>query len=265
MAFTRLEKDMNIIQKLEDEPNDVGGLTSAQLKAKFDEGNNAMKEWINEVFIPEAEEALHEAWVESLPNHAVRHAADAVDPITPGMIGAVSKAGDIMAGALTVWSGWPCFRSHDTVSGRKADFYMTGNGANIMARNLMDDANTYRTLLVASPDLQNRNNALQLFEAANGQGNTFPVFHAGNKPSASYTGNGSTSLRAIGVGGIGDTLVIRSEEGVLCFVNAYGCYLISDGSVSFTEDAKFAGGMLTMETKAVGLNTGGITYNYRVL
>lgn len=47
-----LDGDLNIIQKLDDEPNDVGGLTSAELKAKFDEGGNIIKKYINETLIP---------------------------------------------------------------------------------------------------------------------------------------------------------------------------------------------------------------------
>lgn len=46
-------KDMNIIAKLDDEPNTVGGLTAAQLKGKFDEGGVAIKEYINTVLLPE--------------------------------------------------------------------------------------------------------------------------------------------------------------------------------------------------------------------
>lgn len=45
--------DLDIIQKLDDEPNDVGGLTSAELKAKFDAGPNAVKKYINEKLIPD--------------------------------------------------------------------------------------------------------------------------------------------------------------------------------------------------------------------
>ena len=56
MALTKLAADMAIIQKLEDEPNDTGGLSAAELKAKFDEGGEAVKEWINETLIPELEE-----------------------------------------------------------------------------------------------------------------------------------------------------------------------------------------------------------------
>lgn len=48
-----LTKDLNIIQKLDDEPNDVGGLTAAELKAKFDEAGNLIQEYINETLIPQ--------------------------------------------------------------------------------------------------------------------------------------------------------------------------------------------------------------------
>ena len=58
-----LDGDLNIIQKLDDEPNDVGGLTSAELKAKFDESGNIVKKYINETLIPAvlAEDATEES------------------------------------------------------------------------------------------------------------------------------------------------------------------------------------------------------------
>lgn len=53
LQITYMDGDLNIIQKLDDEPNDVGGLTAAQLKAKFDEGPNIIKDFINDSLIPE--------------------------------------------------------------------------------------------------------------------------------------------------------------------------------------------------------------------
>lgn len=55
MPFTRLTEDLNIISKLADEPNDVGGLTAAELKAEFDKAGNAVKDWINTVLLPSLE------------------------------------------------------------------------------------------------------------------------------------------------------------------------------------------------------------------
>lgn len=56
MALSKFEKDMGIISALDDEPNDVGGLTAAELKAKFDEGGQALKEFINETLTKEVDE-----------------------------------------------------------------------------------------------------------------------------------------------------------------------------------------------------------------
>lgn len=52
MALSKFTKDMAIIRGLDDEPNDVGGLTAAQLKAKFDEGGEALKQYLNETLLP---------------------------------------------------------------------------------------------------------------------------------------------------------------------------------------------------------------------
>lgn len=53
MAFTGLTDDLNIIQALDDEPNDVGGLTAQELKAKFDTASNLIKTYINSVLLAE--------------------------------------------------------------------------------------------------------------------------------------------------------------------------------------------------------------------
>ncbi len=55
MAITELTDDLNIVAALDDEPNDTGGLTSAQLKAKFDEAGNTIKTYINDDLIPGVE------------------------------------------------------------------------------------------------------------------------------------------------------------------------------------------------------------------
>lgn len=63
LEITYMDGDLNIIQALDDEPNDVGGLTSAELKAKFDEAGNTIKTYINGTLIPEilTEEATEAA------------------------------------------------------------------------------------------------------------------------------------------------------------------------------------------------------------
>lgn len=56
MAFTQFDKDMNIVSKLADAPNVDDGLTPDQLKAKFDEGGKAVKEYINGTLLREVAE-----------------------------------------------------------------------------------------------------------------------------------------------------------------------------------------------------------------
>jgi hypothetical protein len=54
MAFTQFTNDMDIIAKLSDSPNVDDGYSAAQLKAKFDEGGKAIKDYINNVLLVEA-------------------------------------------------------------------------------------------------------------------------------------------------------------------------------------------------------------------
>lgn len=51
MAITQLTDDLDIIAKLDDEPNDVTGLNPDVAKAKFDEAGNIIKDYINDVLI----------------------------------------------------------------------------------------------------------------------------------------------------------------------------------------------------------------------
>ena len=57
MALQKLTKDMQIIAKLDDEPNDVGGLTADELKAKFDEAGEIIKSYLNDVLLKQLEAA----------------------------------------------------------------------------------------------------------------------------------------------------------------------------------------------------------------
>jgi hypothetical protein len=52
MPIPTFTTNMQIIQALADLPNATGGLTAAQLKAKFDEGGEALKLYVNNTLIP---------------------------------------------------------------------------------------------------------------------------------------------------------------------------------------------------------------------
>ena len=70
MSIQKFDKNMNIVAALDDEPNDVGGLTSAELKAKFDEGGMALKTFLNDVLIPSLEQLGVETAVQLPKNSA---------------------------------------------------------------------------------------------------------------------------------------------------------------------------------------------------
>lgn len=52
MRIPKLIEDLNIVQKLSDLPNSSDGLSADELKAKFDEGANLIKNWLNDTLIP---------------------------------------------------------------------------------------------------------------------------------------------------------------------------------------------------------------------
>lgn len=61
MTIANMSTNLNIIAALADKPNATDGLTAAQLKAKFDEGPNALKSYINNTMVP----AINAAWTDS--------------------------------------------------------------------------------------------------------------------------------------------------------------------------------------------------------
>lgn len=51
-SLQKFEADLNIIQKLGDEPNTDNNLNAAELKEKFDEAANIIQRYINETLVP---------------------------------------------------------------------------------------------------------------------------------------------------------------------------------------------------------------------
>lgn len=60
MKLTTLDEDLRIHQKLDDEPNDVGGLSARELKEKFDQAGLAIQDYLNKIHLPEEERAAAE-------------------------------------------------------------------------------------------------------------------------------------------------------------------------------------------------------------
>lgn len=91
MALTPFEEDVEVIIDLSDLPNDDDGLSADELKAKFDFGSVAIKEYINSILLPEIEAI-------------VAAAASGISPIS-GLSGVSIVDGSIPASKLKTTSG----------------------------------------------------------------------------------------------------------------------------------------------------------------
>lgn len=60
LVIPGIDTDMDIIQKLDDEPNDVGGLTAQELKEEFDKAGNIVKDYINDTLLPAISDTVAE-------------------------------------------------------------------------------------------------------------------------------------------------------------------------------------------------------------
>lgn len=107
---------------------------------------------------------------------------------------------------------------------------------------------------------------LELYDSVNNK--NYNILGEHNKPSGTYTGNGSSTERTIDIGGIGNTLVITSDYGV-AIVTKYGAIVKTASGNSVTglaESAvKFADGVLTIKSSSSYVNGSGYTYSYQVL
>jgi len=101
-----------------------------------------------------------------------------------------------------------------------------------------------------------------------GGGTWNEALHTGNKPTGTYTGNGSDTERTINTGGTGSMVAIYSESGgIMSLVTAGGAITSSAASLLAIskDEAKFVNGVLTLKTTVGRLNGDGITYTYQVL
>lgn len=70
MALTKLVVNVNNIQALSDKPNEIDGLTSAELKARFDKAGSDIKTYVNEVLTEEVDSKFASV-IASIPTNYV--------------------------------------------------------------------------------------------------------------------------------------------------------------------------------------------------
>ena len=93
------------------------------------------------------------------------------------------------------------------------------------------------------------------------------LLHTGNKPTGTYTGNGSAEQRTIATGGIGSTCIIEQTNYTVVLGENGGYAVSKDGTITWltASMAKFVNGVITIATDNGAINYSGATYKYKVV
>lgn len=183
---------------------------------------------------------------------------------------------------LTIQSLVPLFIVKNcTVLMRDGSNAMTGAlGVNDNHGNV--NANANRAQLRFNPDPNDTSNATsmgiynpanglnelaRIYTIINGEEKQYNIHHSGNKPTGSYTGNGSATERKIQIGGIGKYLLIHADtfNNAIITPNGRINFVFSTGTAKVGDGAKFENGVLTLTTEDGGVNANGRVFHYQVL
>ena len=107
-----------------------------------------------------------------------------------------------------------------------------------------------------------------LYDVSSGVGKYYNIFGEHNKPSGSYTGNGSATSRTIEIGGIGNAvIVICTANSTALIITASGAFGKTGGSTGYFsyDTVHFTNGIITIASTDGSLNASGKNYTYQVL
>lgn len=175
----------------------------------------------------------------------ISHLANKSNPhgVTAEQVGALPQAGGSMTGKLTI----PAIEFQGSSShGGYIDFHFN------------KDTGDYTTRIV-------ENGAGLLVMDVAGAGG-YEILSLYNKPTGSYTGNGSSSKRTIDTGGIGNAAIVRTGDAfaLVTISGAIGKKGTSNFVINYNE-AQFIDGILYLNTTNSAFNTSGATYEYHVI
>lgn len=174
--------------------------------------------------------------------------------ITPDNIGALPIAGGKLTGqTLAFQSG-----ISRIISGSKT-IQMT-------AHEVADNFDNTSTLLLSQA--QTLDKALRLSKRVNATEDYYNIFGEHNKPSGTYTGNGSSAQREISIVGVGRVLVIEYST-YLTFAYSSGAinFDISSGTMNFISptECRYINNKLYIATTASCVNKTNYNYTYFML
>lgn len=180
---------------------------------------------------------------------------------------AFPNTGGEISGNIEVKNNSPVIAVNNNSTGRSGRVFSSSDG-NLYIRNSKND-NNRMAIYLQQENSPNFYNVLRLQKMLNGAASYYSILGEHNKPTGSYTGNGSAEKREISIGGIGNALMLFSGEAVFCFVWGGGAIAYDTAEKStyhFTaSEINFVNGILTITTLRLYVNGSGRTIKYQVI
>lgn len=192
---------------------------------------------------------------------------------TPADIGALSSTGGVVSGNIDLVKDFmPCL----AIRTNKACTQILRNASDdvedgLMIRDVSDasDNTSYLSLNLRHVYMKTQpDRILTLLSSEGGVGTEYKIFGDHNKPTQSYQGDGETATRTINVGGIGNMLLVVSDNGMALVTSAGAIWKpINSSSINGVgkNECNYSGGVLTLNTNVSALNLFGSTYTCQVL
>lgn len=171
--------------------------------------------------------------------------------------------GGKISGNLKIEKSSPAMELVNTATGRTGTTHYS-NSENLILSNKLDDDNLVG--IWVKPETEAPKDYLDLGTYVNGNFTRYPIYGAHSKPTGTYAGTGSEETVVIETGGIGDVIMVNSGNG-FAIVTPRGAMCVSGQNVYglVSSDAKFASGVLTLNTADVTLNKNPGNYYWQVL
>lgn len=153
------------------------------------------------------------------------------------------------------------------LNGKQGHVFSNINTISVKGKKSATDEINYRELQLLTQTYEPNNaNMFRITESVDGIPKSYKIFGEHNKPSGSYTGNGSATTREINIGGIGGELLITTNYGDTAKVTKNGAIINKAGTLSAVASgkAKFVDGKLTLATTETALNENTRVYTYEV-
>ena len=179
----------------------------------------------------------------------------------------------IAGSSITKWREF--FRVNDET------LNLRDNMAKIRGLSTMLQLSTYKSVDESGAAVSALSRHLQIFNGSSGilgslilaaydeagKRTDYKIYGEHNKPTGTYTGNGSDTGRTVDTGGTGNVLVVWSDDdNSTIIVTPIGALSVTTSDMKFVRGkATFSGGVLTITSTAAYLNTSGSTYNYQCI